>query len=133
MTTYHSPASLVAIVDSSEEMTELLRLVLEDDGYRIATAYMADLRRGDPDPATFFAEHDPAATVWDIALPYEENWAFVASVRDGPAGQGRHFVLTTANVRALESLVGPTSAHEILGKPYDLDMFSAAVLRAVSG
>ena len=42
------------------------------------------------------------------------------------------FVLTTTNKPALDALVGPTDALEIIGKPFDLDQLVAAVRRALA-
>ena len=121
----------VAVVDTSEEVADLLCQVVEEEGWRAVHAYTTDLKRGREDLAAFLAEHRPAAVIWDIALPYDENWAFFQSVRDADAGRGCRFVLTTTNKRALEALVGPTPAHELIGKPYDLDVLVAALRRAL--
>jgi hypothetical protein len=40
-------------------------------------------------------------------------------------------VLTTTNKRVLEPLAGPTPAHELVGKPFDLGVLVDAVHRAV--
>ena len=121
---------VVAVVDTSEEIVELLSQVLAQEGWCVAVAYAPDFKRGRQDLDAFLAAHDPAVVVWDIALPYEENWAFFRSVRDSTAGRACRFVLTTTNKRALEALVGPTPAHEIVGKPYDLEELVEAVRRA---
>jgi len=44
--------------------------------------------------------------------------------------KGRKVLLTTTNKRVLESLVGPTDAIEIVGKPYDLDRIVTSVKSA---
>lgn len=123
---------LVAVVNTSEEVAGLLVHVLTMEGYRTAVAMVPDLKRGTPDPASFLAQHDARAVVWDIALPYEENWAFFQSVERSDAARGRRFVLTTTNKRALEELVGPTSARELVGRPFDIDQIVAAVRRALA-
>jgi CheY-like chemotaxis protein len=123
-------APLVAIVNTSEDVANLLQTILEDDGYRTVVVYVPDLRRDDPDPLEFLQQHDPAAVVWDIAIPYEQNWSFFQTVQRRGGFQGRGVVLTTTNLRALEGLVGPTGAHEMIGKPFDLDQILAAVRRA---
>ncbi len=118
---------VVAIVDTSEELAELLCLVAESAGGQPVVTYVPDLKRGQPDPAAFLTAHDPRLLFWDIALPYEENWAFFQQVCQSAAGQGRAYLLTTANKRVLEQLVGPTPAHEVVGKPWDLDALIARV------
>lgn len=123
-------APLVAIVDMQEELAHLLALVLADEGFRTVSALVGDFERGRRDVGAFLSEFDPAVVVWDVSLPYEENWAFFRSVRNGQAAQGRQFVLTSTNKRALEALVGATGAYQIVGKPFDLNTISAAVRSA---
>jgi CheY-like chemotaxis protein len=122
---------LVAVINTSEDVAELLRAIVEDAGWRSALAYIPDLRRGSPDPDEFLSQYDPRVIVYDIGIPYEENWAFFCAIEQRPIAQGRRFVLTSTNKRALESLVGPTPVHELVGKPFDLEEIVEAVRRAL--
>jgi DNA-binding response OmpR family regulator len=65
--------------------------------------------------------------VYDIAIPYEENYALFNRLRSRESAKGIPFVLTTTNKKALEKLVGKTPAFEIIGKPFDLDEMIKAV------
>jgi DNA-binding response OmpR family regulator len=65
--------SVVAVINTSVETTELLQEVLEDEGFTVVTAYTFDFKRGNQDLPTFFVTHQPRAVVYDIALPYVEN------------------------------------------------------------
>src|SRR6266568_9073298 len=85
------PAPLVAIINSSEGNASLLRQILEDAGLRTAVAYVPDLRRGQPDPTELLTEHDPRVIVYDVAVPYEESWDFLQSLRRLDAARGRRF------------------------------------------
>lgn len=123
---------MVAIVNTSEDVVKLLRDALELEGFRTVADYVINYRTTREDLDAFFAEHDPDVVIWDIAIPYDENWAFFQRVQQSNGGNRRQFVVTTTNKRALESIVGPTAAFEIIGKPYDLDLVIAAVRRAVS-
>ena len=69
--------------------------------------------------------------VLDIAIPYEENWRFLQLLMSSESMNGRKVVITTTNKRALEQLIGQkTEAHELVGKPYDLQAIVDAVQRA---
>ena len=129
--TQPQPAPVVGIVDTSEELATLLCLVAQEAAGRPVVTYVPDLKRGDPPPDAFLTEHDPRVLLWDIALPYAENWAFFQTVCTSPAGQGRTYLLTTTNQAALEELVGPTPVHEVLGKPFDIEALIAAVGQAL--
>ena len=123
---------LVAVVNTSEEVMSLLESVLQNEGLRTVMAFVPDLKRGRPDVGTFLQQHDPPVLVWDIAIPYAENWTFFSAVRESEAARGRRFVLTTTNRQALEQLVGPTDTIELMGRPFDLDEIIAAVRRALA-
>ena len=69
--------------------------------------------------------------VWDLAIPYAENWALLERVRRSDGARDRAFVLTTFNKDALESIVGETPAIELVGAPADLAAIVAAVRRAL--
>lgn len=121
----------VALVNTSEEITNLLEAVFQMEGFRVVTGYTVDVKRGTLNFEQFAATHRPDAVIWDIAIPYEENWAFFQEVAASPAGQRCRFILTTTNKRALEGLVGEVPAIEIMGKPWDLDELVNAVRRAI--
>jgi DNA-binding response OmpR family regulator len=122
---------LVAVINASEDIVMLLRLELESQGFATAQAHIRHIKDGKFDFLAFLAEFDPAAIVYDIAPPYEENWTFLRLMRDTQAMRGRPVVVTTTNKAALDRLVGPTDACEILGKPFDLEAVAGAVRRAL--
>jgi CheY-like chemotaxis protein len=128
-----SAEPLVAIVNSNEDTVEMLRIMLQQHGFTaIATAHVRDLKLGRVDLLAFLEQHDPKVIIYDITIPYEENWRFLQLLLTSDAMQGRRVVLTTTNKRALETLVGEkTEVQEILGKPYDLEQIVDAVKKAI--
>ena len=89
-------------------------------GYGVVTAQISMMRFAHVDVQALVATHRPDVIVFDIAMPYESNWDFLEVVRLLPKLQGIPIVVTTSNKVALESLVGPTSAMQIIGKLSDL-------------
>ena len=126
-------APLIAILNTSEEITRLLADVFQGEGFRTEVAYVLDIKRGEVDITDFLERHRPAVVVYDIAIPYDENWDVLQRIQQSEAGRRCRYVLTTTNKHALERIVGPTPAHEIVGKPYDLDELIDAVRRALGG
>ena len=123
---------VIAVVNSNEDTVEMLRLCLQQHGFTsIVTGHIRDIKTGEMDFPAYLAEHDPAVIVYDIAIPYDQNWTFMKLLLTLESMRGRKVVLTTTNKARLEQLVGPTDAFEIVGKPYDLDLIVAAVKKAL--
>jgi DNA-binding NtrC family response regulator len=122
----------VTIINTAIETIDLLREVLEDEGFVVAADYVARLKSGESDINALFSQHQPDAVIYDVAIPYEENWNFLQQVII-PASNlpTSAFVITTTNKAVLERLVGATSAIEMIGKPFDLEEIVTAVKRAV--
>jgi DNA-binding NtrC family response regulator len=121
----------IAIINTSQEVIELLRDMFEDEGFMPVTAYALEFKRGKRDLEAFFAKHQPQAVLYDIAIPYQENWTFF---RDEVLTCGLPedcFIVTSTNKAVLEKLVGPTNVIELIGRPFDLEAIVASVRRVV--
>jgi DNA-binding NtrC family response regulator len=124
-------ASTIAVVNSNEDTTQMVRAFLQESGFTsVVIGHVTEIKRGQVDFLKFIETHDPKIFVWDIGIPYEENWRFLQLMMSSEKMQGRRFVLTTTNKRALDALVGRTDTMEIIGKPYDLEQVVKAVQRA---
>jgi hypothetical protein len=122
----HPPkaAPLIACLNSSQPLVDLLRDLLVSEGWRAATHVQPVT--GIPQVSIdFLAGLRPDVVVYAISPPYEQGWADYIRVRQ--ALPECRFVLTTTNKQALESFVGPTPAVEIIGKPFDIEEFIEAV------
>ena len=119
---------LVACVDSSEDIAQLLADYLRLEGLRAVT-HVTPVRWGAEPVIAFITNLRPDACVFTVSLPYAESWAefqtLRAAIPDVP------FVLTTTNRRALEAAVGPVDGIELFGKPFDLGEVCNAVRRVL--
>ena len=128
-----SPPIVVAVFNTSPDTVDLLRIVLERAGFVVVAAFTYELRDGDVDVEAFCRQHQPAAAVYDIALPYDANWRLFQHIRSLDALRHTKFVVTTTNEAQVRKIAGPEQElFEVVGKPYDLGLIVEAVKKAVT-
>jgi CheY-like chemotaxis protein len=123
---------VVAIVNTSPDIVDMLRVVFEQAGLVVVSAFTHDIREGVVDIDAFVRQHEPRAIVYDIAPPYGPNWRLFEHVRTRPAVRHCKFVLTSTNPAHVRELAGSNQqVYEIVGKPFDLDQIVQATREAV--
>ena len=110
----------ILVVDDEEPIAELLRAVLEDEGYRVVTAPdgRAALER--------LTETRPALVLSDVMMPHLDGRALARALQADPAHQALPLVLLSALGAA--SVVGVPYA-AFVAKPFELDGLLATVAR----
>jgi CheY-like chemotaxis protein len=114
----------VLVVDDDDAICELLRQVLTDQGYAVATV---------PHGAAaleLVKHHKPAVMLVDLRMPIMDGWAFVEQYRrmaDPPAA----IVLLSA-VKDLEATAKRLGAEAFVRKPFQLEELTAAVQRCLA-
>lgn len=121
----------MAVLNSNQDVLRLIRSALEDEGYTVSTEHIVSFKNGDTNLAQFLLNHQPAVVIYDLAPPYKENWNFLQLLCDIPQVAAVPMVLTTVNKAALESVVGKTTAFEILGTRDNLGPLIEEVNRLV--
>jgi CheY-like chemotaxis protein len=128
--TPHTPP-VVAILNSNDDLVELLRHVLEQAGFITVTGHIDEVRRGELDLVNFVKQHNPSVIVYDLVPPYDRSWNYLHLLRDSEPLRGRPFVLTSVNAMRAKEVVGESElVYEIVGKPFDLDKVVTAVREA---
>lgn len=128
----HTEPPVVAVINSTPDVVDMLRVTLEQAGFVIVTALTFEVREGHVNLEHFIKQHEPRVIVYDIAPPYEPNWHLFEHVASMPVMEGRQFVLTSTNPRHVERLAGQQrQIYEIVGKPVDLGQVAQAVKEAV--
>ena len=122
---------VVAILNSNDDLVELLRSLLDQAGFVTVTGHIDAVRRGDLDLVNFVKQHEPNVIVYDLVPPYDRSWNYLFLLRDSPPLRGRPFVLTSVNAARAREVVGSSElVYEVVGKPFDLDQVVAAVKEA---
>lgn len=122
--------AVVAVFNTSEDTTDMLRVLLENAGFIVVTALTHALRDGKTDLEALMRQYRPTIIVYDVALPYEQNWRLLEHIRNSPACAAVRFVVTTTNAMHVRQFVGAEDILEIVGKPYDLGVLVRAVRNA---
>ncbi len=118
------------VINSSDDLLEVLREAFADEGLRTETAHVADLKREPARIAPLLQHVRPRCIVFDIAPLYDDNWRWFRDVFcTHPDVAGLPIVVTTTNLAALRSFGIDATVHEIVGKPYDINR----ILHAVEG
>ena len=119
---------VIAVVNTNPDLVRLLRVNLEAAGFIVFVIHIETIKLGGTDVESVLRQHDPQVIVYDVAPPYDMNWAFLDHLRTSIAFKGRHFVLTTVNVSRVQQIVGPEeTVYEVVGEPTDV----LTVVRAV--
>ena len=118
--------------NASEDTVAFVTLFFEGQGFHVVSqswpAY--DPLRADVADA-FVSKHGAQVVIFDVSLPYEENWQHFEAFKKLLDGRKVPVILTTTNKRALTEVIGTTDAVEIVGKPFDLDQLASAVRTAI--
>lgn len=122
----------LAIINTSPDTVDMLRIVFQQAGMLVVSGLTYDIRDGRMNLDGFMKQHKPDALIYDIAPPYDQNWAFFEHLRETGVIKDVPVVLTSTNVRSVRALVGEVpDIHEIIGKPYDLNELLEAVREAM--
>ncbi|HHS98452.1 MAG TPA: response regulator transcription factor [Chloroflexi bacterium] len=120
----------VLIVDDEENIIELARMYLEQEGFRVDAA---------TDGATALekiAQNPPAVLILDLMLPEVDGWEVCRRIRSGTAAPDLPIIMLTARDDDVDKVVGlELGADDYVTKPFNPRELVArvkAILRRVS-
>jgi CheY-like chemotaxis protein len=123
---------VVAIINTSPDTIEMLRIVLEPEGFVVMGTYTYELRDGEVDVEALVKQHRPKLIIYDVAPPYDRNWRLFQHFSSMPALKDINFLITTTNRKQVREIAGPDrEIFEIVGKPYDLSLIVQAVKETI--
>lgn len=106
---------LVLIVDDEEPLTEVLTMLVEDNGYTAMSANQGEAA------LQLTAERWPAVVLTDVMMPRMDGPQLLAHLRDTAEAQGlpmpRIIVMSAVTQAIAESL----HVDAVVAKPFDLD------------
>lgn len=121
----------IAVINSTSDITEILRVALEQSGFLVVTALTPEVRDGHVDIDRFLREHRPRVVVYDVSPPYDANFRMFEHVAAMPSARDSQFVLTSTNPKHVEHMGGlHQRVYEIIGKPFDIAEIVGAVREA---
>jgi DNA-binding response OmpR family regulator len=121
---------LVLVVEDDDHIAQVLRFMLERQGYRVT--HLADGRAASAHIAG--AAETPALILLDVMLPYLDGFELVALVRARPDWNAVPILMLTAKnterdtVRALDA-----GANDFVSKPFEPNALLARVRRLIQG
>jgi len=121
---------LVLVVEDDDHIAQVLRFMLERQGYRVT--HLADGRVASAHIAAAAAAEAPALILLDVMLTYLDGFELVALVRARPDWNAVPILMLTAKnterdtVRALDA-----GANDFVSKPFEPNALLARVRRLI--
>ncbi len=115
MTDSHSPASkkTIMVVDDTEEIVTLLKLILETEGYLVQSAY-----RG-KEVFKLLEEQKPDLIILDVMMPQMDGLEVLTRLKENPDTASIPVILLTALVQQENIIEGyKTGADYYISKPF---------------
>jgi CheY-like chemotaxis protein len=116
----------ILVVEDSDEIRELLGLVLEAEGYRVVT--LDDGR----DVVSTARELQPALITLDLALPGKDGWAIVRELQDDDATRDIPILVISAYTRELDAPLRRRVAR-VISKPFYITQVVSEVEGILAG
>src|SRR5215217_3480444 len=113
----------ILIVEDEAPIRAVLMEILEDEGYRVASA------RNGLEALTYVRQHiHPRLILLDLGMPVMTGWEFRAEQQRDPALGGIPVIILSATIH-LDRKAAMLNADSWLDKPVDIDQLLSTVMR----
>ncbi len=108
------PAAKILVADDEEAITEVLKLLLEDEGYQVLVAYNGK------NALEFVKEQSPDLIISDVNMPGLGGFELCQAVKQNEATRLIPFILLTATVNSDNMIRGiEAGADDFISKPFN--------------
>ena len=114
-------AGKVLVVDDDDQVADVVRQVLRDNGYSVAT-----VKHGAA-ALELVSHHAPDLILLDLSMPIMDGWSFVSQYRR-TARPGARILLLTGNPQAAE-IAETLQADGYIQKPFDISRLVEVIAR----
>ena len=115
-----TPTGSLLILDDDPALVSVMKEILEEEGYRVATS------TDGLDALRLVDETHPSAILMDMRMPGMDGWAFAGSLKE--KGSAASVIVITGGDHALE-WAQEVGADDYLAKPFDMAELLAPVKR----
>jgi two-component system, chemotaxis family, chemotaxis protein CheY len=111
---------VVLVVEDEEPIRDVIRDVLEDNGYRVLRA------KNGAEALAVLERQRPDAVVLDLLMPVMHGWDFMETYFDKTGGEPIPIVIVSVNP-ALPRSFNRFGVSQVLAKPFDVSELAEAV------
>ena len=109
----------ILVIDDDENISELLKLYFENEGYSVKVA--SDGAQG----LSYFKMYEPDMVLLDIMLPKKDGWQVCREIREMSS---KPIIMVTAKCEVFDKVLGlELGADDFVVKPFDVKELSARV------
>ncbi|MEM8718011.1 MAG: response regulator transcription factor [Cyanobacteria bacterium P01_G01_bin.39] len=105
----------ILVVEDNDDLSILLKLVLESAGYQVATV------NNGRDALESLAKTDPQLILMDVMMPEVSGLQVSQSIKQQQSYESLPILLVSALDRLRDEQIQDSQANDILYKPFDLD------------
>jgi len=117
--------SKILVVDDEKDVIELLKFLLEKDGYTVVTAYNGR------DAIKRAAQEIPELILLDVMMPEMDGYAVQTQLMDNPVTESIPIIILTAKGQLRDVFAMSTNVKAYIEKPFDPKTLRTKILESL--